>query len=69
MSKEIKVIIIAGARPNFMKVAPIIKHIRGRASDPARNGSTVTYKAKAKDKAGNKSISKGTYDLATAKGA
>jgi len=44
MSKEIKVIIIAGARPNFMKVAPIIKHIRGRTSDPARNGSTVTYK-------------------------
>ena len=28
MSKEIKVIIIAGARPNFMKVAPIIKCIR-----------------------------------------
>ncbi len=44
MSKEIKVIIIAGARPNFMKVAPIIKHIRTRAVDPACNKVSVTYK-------------------------
>ena len=35
MSKEIKVIIIAGARPNFMKVAPIIKCIRTRSSTAA----------------------------------
>lgn len=44
MSKEIKVIIIAGARPNFMKVAPIIKCIRGLAAEPARNGVRVSYK-------------------------
>lgn len=44
MSKEIKVVIIAGARPNFMKVAPIIKCIRTRAADPSRNGSRVSYR-------------------------
>lgn len=44
MSKEIKVIIIAGARPNFMKVAPIIKSIRTRLEDPSRNGARVTYR-------------------------
>lgn len=44
MSKEIKVIIIAGARPNFMKVAPIIKCIRSLAAEPARNGVRVSYK-------------------------
>ena len=44
MSKEIKVIIIAGARPNFMKVAPIIKCIRDRADKPAAEGVRVSYK-------------------------
>lgn len=44
MSREIKVIIIAGARPNFMKVAPIIKCIRTRAAEPARCGVSVSYK-------------------------
>ena len=44
MGKEIKVVIIAGARPNFMKVAPIIKSIRKRLEDPSRNGSRVTYR-------------------------
>ncbi len=44
MNKEIKVVIIAGARPNFMKVAPIIKCIRTRAADPSRNGSRVSYR-------------------------
>src|SRR5688572_9289001 len=44
MSREIKVIIIAGARPNFMKVAPIIKCIRNRAADPTQNGVRVSYR-------------------------
>src|SRR6478736_1003456 len=44
MSKEIKVIIIAGARPNFMKVAPIIRCIRARSGNPASNGVRVSYK-------------------------
>jgi UDP-N-acetylglucosamine 2-epimerase (non-hydrolysing) len=44
MSKEIKVIIIAGARPNFMKVAPIIRCIRARAGKPGKNGASVSYK-------------------------
>jgi UDP-N-acetylglucosamine 2-epimerase (non-hydrolysing) len=44
MSKEIKVIIIAGARPNFMKVAPIIRHIIARASNPDCNGVRMSYK-------------------------
>jgi len=44
MSKEIKVIIIAGARPNFMKVAPIIKCLRAQVGAPAPNGVRVSYK-------------------------
>ncbi len=44
MSKEIKVIIIAGARPNFMKVAPIIKCIRTGSSTAAQNGTKLSYK-------------------------
>lgn len=36
MSKEIKIIIIAGARPNFMKVAPIIRCLRARRDDGVR---------------------------------
>jgi len=44
MSKEIKIIIIAGARPNFMKVAPIIRNIRNRLEASSRNGSRLTYR-------------------------
>ena len=35
-----KIDIIAGARPNFMKIAPIIRAIEARQ----RNGSTLTYR-------------------------
>jgi UDP-N-acetylglucosamine 2-epimerase (non-hydrolysing) len=44
MSKEIKIIIIAGARPNFMKVAPIIKCIRTGSSSAVENGAKISYK-------------------------
>ncbi len=36
MPKAIKLVIIAGARPNFMKVAPIIRAIRARPKGQAR---------------------------------
>jgi UDP-N-acetylglucosamine 2-epimerase (non-hydrolysing) len=39
----LNILIVAGARPNFMKVAPIIKCIRARANDPSPNGSRVSY--------------------------
>ena len=31
MTKNIRLLIVAGARPNFMKVAPIIHQIRDRS--------------------------------------
>jgi UDP-N-acetylglucosamine 2-epimerase (non-hydrolysing) len=44
MSKTVKIIIIAGARPNFMKVAPIIKCLRSQAADFAGRGVNLSYK-------------------------
>src|SRR5215208_137998 len=43
MSRNIKLMIIAGARPNFMKVAPLIKRVRGQESIGV-NGVAVQYR-------------------------
>jgi UDP-N-acetylglucosamine 2-epimerase (non-hydrolysing) len=44
MRKQVKLLIIAGARPNFMKVAPLIKRIRSRAQEPQTNGTALEYR-------------------------
>jgi UDP-N-acetylglucosamine 2-epimerase (non-hydrolysing) len=42
MTNKLKLLIIAGARPNFMKVAPIIRHIRQRAKE--QHATEVEYR-------------------------
>lgn len=44
MSKKLKTLIIAGARPNFMKVAPIIQQIQRYSEDVANNGTQLEYR-------------------------
>jgi UDP-N-acetylglucosamine 2-epimerase (non-hydrolysing) len=44
MSKKLKFLIIAGARPNFMKVAPIIQQIRKYSPDVANHGMQLEYR-------------------------
>jgi UDP-N-acetylglucosamine 2-epimerase (non-hydrolysing) len=41
MSQNLKVLIIAGARPNFMKVAPLIRCIREHSAEWQRQGATI----------------------------
>lgn len=44
MRKKLKFLIIAGARPNFMKVAPIIQEIRKYSPDAANRDIQLEYK-------------------------
>jgi UDP-N-acetylglucosamine 2-epimerase (non-hydrolysing) len=44
MSRNIKLLIITGARPNFMKVAPLIKRVRTHAVEGNHDGVSVQYR-------------------------
>jgi UDP-N-acetylglucosamine 2-epimerase (non-hydrolysing) len=44
MDKKIKFLIIAGARPNFMKVAPIIQQILSYSKEVTNQGTQLEYK-------------------------
>jgi len=41
MSKEIKVIVVAGARPNFMKIAPLMKAVAAHNAPPGAGGPRI----------------------------
>jgi UDP-N-acetylglucosamine 2-epimerase (non-hydrolysing) len=44
MRRTIKLLIVAGARPNFMKVAPLIKAIQVRNSGEKDNGAQLAFR-------------------------
>jgi UDP-N-acetylglucosamine 2-epimerase (non-hydrolysing) len=44
MARQLKILIVAGARPNFMKVAPLIKCIRQRNPEADEDGNRLEYR-------------------------
>jgi UDP-N-acetylglucosamine 2-epimerase (non-hydrolysing) len=44
MTRQLKLLIVAGARPNFMKVAPLIKCVRAQGLDGRGNGVALEYR-------------------------
>ncbi len=44
MQKSIKVILVAGARPNFMKIAPLIRAIKKHNNNQKKGHVTTSYK-------------------------
>jgi UDP-N-acetylglucosamine 2-epimerase (non-hydrolysing) len=44
MARTLKLLLIAAARPNFMKVAPLIKCIRQRGAEGNRSGTSLEYR-------------------------
>ena len=44
MARKLKLLIVAGARPNFMKVAPVIKCVRAYGAEGTQNGAALEYR-------------------------
>lgn len=44
MARKLKLLLIAGARPNFMKVAPLIKCIRQQGAEGKPDGTSLEYR-------------------------
>jgi UDP-N-acetylglucosamine 2-epimerase (non-hydrolysing) len=44
MARKLKLLIVAGARPNFPKVAPLIKEVRAREENAKAHGEALEYR-------------------------